>query len=166
MPMLDIYVPEGALTAEVEDGLVAQLTDLLLVHEGADPGNAEAQSIAWVWVHRPARVFVGGKPTDRPRYKVVPQVPEGQYDDQRRASMIAALTEAVLDAEERMGRSRDPFVVWAFPTEIPEGTWGGGGRVFRLADIAALVLGSAEQGRAYAEQRLGLRTTATVVGGA
>lgn len=157
MPMLDIHIPQDALTTEVEEHLVARLTDLLITHEGNDPTNVEARSITWTWVHRPANVFVGGEPTDRPRYKLVPQLPEGQYDDQRRAAMIAALTDAVLDAEERMGRSRDPFIVWVFPIEIPEGTWGGGGEVYRLADIAALVLESTEKGRAYAEERLGSR---------
>ncbi len=157
MPMLDIHIPEGALTTEVEDLLIAALTDVMLIHEGTDPTNTEARSITWVWVHRPARVFVAGHMTDRPRYKLVPQLPEGQYDDQRRATMIAAVTEAVLDAEEQMGRTRDPYIVWVFPTEVPEGTWGGGGEVFGLADIASLVLNSAPDGHTYARQRLDLR---------
>jgi phenylpyruvate tautomerase PptA (4-oxalocrotonate tautomerase family) len=94
---------------------------------------------------------VAGAPADRPRYKLIPQVPEGQYDDERRAAMVAAVTEAVLDAEEAMGRSRDPFIVWVFPTEIPDGNWGGAGRIVRLADIAGLVMGSPEKGQQYAE---------------
>jgi hypothetical protein len=66
--------------------------------------------------------------------------------------MVAAVTEAILDAED--GRyERDPLRIWVFPNEIPDGTWGGGGRIPRLADIAGLVLGDAEKGRAYAEKR-------------
>jgi hypothetical protein len=41
-----------------------------------------------------------------------------------------------------------------FASEAPDGTWGGGGRIARLADIAGLVLGDPEKGRAYAEKRL------------
>src|SRR5512144_2542252 len=100
MPMLDITVPEGALKPEAEDALLAKLTDLLLRHEGADPQNAAARSVAWVFLHRPARLFVGGTPARAPHYRVVASVPEGQYDDDRRAAMVAAVTEAVLDAEE------------------------------------------------------------------
>jgi phenylpyruvate tautomerase PptA (4-oxalocrotonate tautomerase family) len=155
--MLDVHIPEGALTAEVEDRLIARLTDLLLAHEGVRPDNPRARALAWVWVHRPARMFVAGQPAGRPRYKLVPQVPEGQYDDERRAAMVADATAAVLDAEEEMGRSRDPWVVWVFPTEIPDGTWAGGGQIVRLADIAGLVLGSPVKGQAYAEQRLSAR---------
>lgn len=40
--MLDAYIPEGALSAEAEDRLLARLTDLLLQHEGVDPANQAA----------------------------------------------------------------------------------------------------------------------------
>ena len=67
--------------------------------------------------------------------------------------MVAAVTEAILDAED--GRyDRDPLRIWVFANEIPDGTWGGGGRIARLADIAGMVLGDADKGRAYAERRL------------
>ena len=53
MPMLDAYIPEGALSASAEDDLMGTLTDILLLHEGADPSDAAARSIAWVFLHRP-----------------------------------------------------------------------------------------------------------------
>jgi hypothetical protein len=90
-------------------------------------------------VHRPT-VYVGGSAAAEPRYRFVCQVPEGQYDDKRRQAVTAAMTQAVADAE---GRSHlDPSNrVWVFTIEIPDGTWGGFGRVVRLPDIAELVLG-------------------------
>jgi phenylpyruvate tautomerase PptA (4-oxalocrotonate tautomerase family) len=154
--MLDIHIPAGALSDEIEEGLVERLTDLLLIHEGARP-YSRARPLAWVWVHRPAAVYAGGERSDRPRYKLVPSVPEGQYTDERRRAVVDAATEAVLDADEAMGRPRDPDVVWVFPTEVPEGTWGAGGLVMRLADIAGLVLGSAAKGGAYARSVLAAR---------
>ena len=42
--------------------------------------------------------------------------------------------------------------VWVFTLEVPEGAWGGGGRVVGLGDIAGLALGDAEAGREYAER--------------
>ncbi|MEV6772251.1 hypothetical protein AB0N05_26835 [Nocardia sp. NPDC051030] len=153
MPMLDAFIPEGALTEAAEKQLIATLTDLLLEHEGADPNNPRARSIAWVFLHRPAAVFVAGAPADLPRYRIVASVPQGQFDPERRQAIVAAVTEAVLDAEE--GRyERDPNRVWVFPTEIPDGTWGGGGRIATLADIVTLVTGDPERSRTYAEKRL------------
>jgi phenylpyruvate tautomerase PptA (4-oxalocrotonate tautomerase family) len=155
MPMLDVTIPEGALSEEAERALLSRLTDVLLEHEGADPTNPVARSVAWVFLHRPAAVFVAGEPESEPHYRVVVTVPQGQFDDDRRAAMVAAVTESVLDAEDGM-RRRDPSRVWVFPTEMPDGTWGAAGQIVRLADIVSFVGGvdraSAER---YAARRLG-----------
>src|SRR5262245_17575369 len=122
--MLDAYIPEGALTADAERELLADLTDLLLRHEGADPTNEVARSIAWVFLHRPAEVYVAGERAGEPRYRLIASVPEGQFDDERRQAIVEAVTERVLDAEDGT-RPRDPSRVWVFTNEIPDGTWGG-----------------------------------------
>jgi phenylpyruvate tautomerase PptA (4-oxalocrotonate tautomerase family) len=157
MPMLDAYILEGALPAETERALLRTLTDLLLEHEGADPRNPAARALAKVWLHRPAAVFQAGEEPAAPHYRVIASVPEGQFDDERRSAMVASVTEAILAAEN--GRyDDDPLRIWVFANEIPDGTWGGGGRIARLADIAGLVLGDPEAGRVYAERRLAGRT--------
>ena len=156
MPLLDAYIPEGALTPEAETDLFAKLTDLLLTHEGADPTNPAVRSIAWLFLHRPAEVFVAGTRADAPRYRLVASVPEGQFDDERRAAMTESLTEAILDAEGG-AYPRDPMRVWVFTQEVPDGTWGAGGRVVTLADIAGFAMGDADAGRKYADARLAAR---------
>jgi len=153
MPMLDAYIPEGALPAEAERQLISRLTDRLLEHEGADPRNPVARSLAWVFVHRPASVYVAGEPAAAPRYRFIASVPEGQYDDERRAAIVAAVTDAVLDAEDGT-HPRDPQRVSVFANEIPEGTWGAGGQVMRLADIVGHVIGDADAAERYAVRRL------------
>ncbi len=153
MPMCDAYIPEGALPATAERELLSRVTDLLLEHEGADPSNQAARSIAWVFLHRP-EVYVAGAPAEAPHYRFVCQVPEGQYNDERRAAVTAAMTQAVVEAEN--GAWPDPeFRVWVFTREVADGTWGGAGRVFRLPDIAGFVAGPA--GREAAEERLATR---------
>lgn len=152
MPMLDITIPEGALSQKAEHALMSRLTDLLLEGEGVDHTNPIARSLAWVFLHRPAQMFVAGLPADDlPRYRVVASVPEGKFDDESRNLMVATITEAVLDAEEG-ARQRDPMRVWVFTREIPEGTWGGNGRINRLADIVGFVRNNVEEGRRYAER--------------
>jgi phenylpyruvate tautomerase PptA (4-oxalocrotonate tautomerase family) len=156
MPMLDAFIPEGALDSAAENELLSKLTDILLRKEGADPSNPAQRSIAWVFVHRPASVFVAGEPSPEPRYRIVASVPEGQFDEERRNAMVAEVTEAVL-AAERGSRTPDPQRVWVFASEIPDGTWGALGRINTLADIAGFALGDREKGRRYAEQRLAER---------
>ena len=156
MPMLDAYIPTGALSAEAEERLLAELTDLLIVNEGADPTNPQVRSIAWLFVHRPEAVYVAGAPASAPHYRFVASVPEGQYEPDRRQAMVHDITEAVLDAEQG-AYERDPGRVWVFTPEVPDGTWGGFGRIATLADIATLATGDPERGRRYAEERLAAR---------
>ena len=156
MPMLDAYIPAGALTPEAEDRLLADLTDLLITHEGADPANAQVRSIAWLFVHRPQAVYVAGAKAPAPHYRFVASVPEGQYDPDRREAMVRSITEAVLDAEDGE-HERDPMRVWVFTPEIPDGSWGALGRIVTLADIATFATGDAERGARYAQERLAER---------
>ncbi len=156
MPMLDACIPAGALEPAEEEKLLAELTDLLIVNEGADPSNPQVRSIAWLFVHRPEAVFVAGSRASAPRYRFIASVPEGQYDAERREAMAHDITEAVLDAE-RGAYERDPMRVWVFTPEVPDGTWGGGGRIVTLADIATFSTGDPERGRRYAQERLAAR---------
>ena len=98
MPILDAYIPEGALSPSAERSLLAKIADLLLAHEGVDPRNERARPLAWVFVHRP-QVYVASVSPKSPRYRFICQVPEGQYDDERRAAVTAAMTQAVAEAE-------------------------------------------------------------------
>jgi phenylpyruvate tautomerase PptA (4-oxalocrotonate tautomerase family) len=123
MPMLDAYIPEGALSPSAERELLAKITDLLLEHEGVDPSNERARPLAWVFVHRP-QVYVAGAPPKSPRYRFICQVPEGQYDDARRAAVTAAMTQAVAEAE-RGAWPHPELRVCVFTCEVPEGWWGG-----------------------------------------
>lgn len=162
MPMLDAYIPADALSADAERALLSNLTDILLRNEGADPTNPAVRSIAWVFLHRPASVYVGGEPAAAPRYRIVASVPEGQFDEERRQAMVQEVTEAVLDAEQG-AYERDPMRVWVFPIELPDGTWGAAARINTLADIAGFALGDPDKGRAYAEKQLARRRDPALV---
>src|SRR5215471_9325764 len=126
MPMCDAYIPAGALSPSAERELLGRITDLLLEHEGVDPANEKARKLAWVFVHRP-EVYVAGAPPKTPRYRFICQVPEGLYNDERRAAMTAALTQAVVDAEH--GSWPHPELrVCVFTCEIPDGWLGWSGK--------------------------------------
>jgi phenylpyruvate tautomerase PptA (4-oxalocrotonate tautomerase family) len=154
VPMLDVYVPEGALRPDAEAALLDRLTDILIRHEGFDPTDPTTRAVSWAFLHRTAAVYVGGAPADAPRYKIVPTVPEGQLDRSARDAVVAEVTEAVLDAEQGAW-PRDTSRVWVFPTEIPEGHWGGRGGIVGLADILQrLTGGDAEKARTLAAERI------------
>ena len=152
MPMLDAYIPEGALSPGAEHELLAKITDLLLEHEGVDPSNERARPLAWVFVHRP-QVYVAGAPPKAPRYRFICQVPEGQYDDERRAAVTGAMTQAVAEAED--GAWPQPELrVCVFTCEVPDGWWGRRGKDPQARGHLRARL-AAQAGRGWAASRGG-----------
>ena len=134
MPMIDLTVPRGALSDEAKAELMAALSRTVLKWEGA--GNKAAESIAWSFLHEPALATVFGQPLTEPRYRLVVGIPQGLLDDEERLGMVAEMTDQVLRAEKGAAAlTRDDRLrVWVLINEIPEGHWGGGGQIFRLAD--------------------------------
>jgi phenylpyruvate tautomerase PptA (4-oxalocrotonate tautomerase family) len=123
MPMLDAYIPAGALTPEAGRRLLGTRTDLLIEHDGADPNNEKFRSLAWVFVHR-HEMYVAGAPAEARHYRFVCLVPEGQYDENRRAAVTKAMTKALVEAEG--GKWPNPDArVWVFTFEVAAGSWGG-----------------------------------------
>ncbi len=140
MPMIDLTLPQGALAEDAKARLVEELTAALLKWEGA-PDNEIAASIAWTYVdERPAgAINVAGRPAQEPRYRVRVTVPEGALDDERKAGLVAEVTERVLAAEGKPNEPEQAMRVWCIIREVRDGNWGGGGRVWRLKDIARFI---------------------------
>ena len=139
MPMIDVTLTEGALSAEARDALADRLTTTLLHWEGAGD-YPMARQIAWVYFdERPAdAMYVAGEPADAPRYRVLVTIPEGAIkEDERKAGLVEGITHDILEAEGADDTSA--MRVWVFIHEVPDGHWGGAGRIFRLRDIAKLV---------------------------
>jgi phenylpyruvate tautomerase PptA (4-oxalocrotonate tautomerase family) len=145
VPMIDVTLPEGALSVEARDALADRLTTTLLHWEGA--GDLPfARQIAWVYFdERPAgSTYVAGEPAGEPRYRVLVTIPEGAIkEDERKAGLVDAITRDVLEAEGSHG-GEAALRVWVFIHEVPDGHWAGGGRIFRLRDIAKLVASNGE----------------------
>jgi len=153
MPMIDAYIPEGALGAEAEARLMAELTTILIGHEGLDPANPRTLSSTWVLLHR-VTTYQAGVRSTAPLYRVVPTVPEGQYTDEARAGLVRDVTAAIARAEG--GDAAEVATrVWVFPTEIFDGGWGGRGVIRHLPDIMAYFGGAeADAFRREGEARL------------
>ncbi|MGL3211138.1 tautomerase family protein [Bradyrhizobium sp. BR 1433] len=154
MPMIDVTIPEGALKVEAEARLIKELGDILIGHEGFDPANKVAQGVTVVFLHRPAAVYVAGRPSPSPRFRIVPTVPEGQYTEASRAALVRDVTDAVVRAAGGSFEDVAPQV-WVFPTEIPDGQWGSRGVIRPLPDIQAFIAGEHE--RKVGEARLARR---------
>jgi phenylpyruvate tautomerase PptA (4-oxalocrotonate tautomerase family) len=142
VPLIELFIPEGALEPDTRDRLVEDLTTTLLRWEGA-PDNEVSRSISWGYVTEVAagRQYVGGRPLNggEPRYRLKITVPAGALDDRRKAGLVEDATKLILAAEGGPDNEAAAFRVWVMIREVTDGNWGGAGRIFRLRDIAQAV---------------------------
>lgn len=155
MPMIDALIPADSLTPAAEAQLFRELTDILIKAEGYDPSSQLARNVTVLNLHRPAGVFVGGEPSTLPRYRIIPTVPEGQYTNESRKTLVREITEAFARAENTTFEDIAPRV-WVFPTEIPDGQWGSRGSTWTIADIHAILVNDPAK-RSVGEARLARR---------
>ena len=147
MPLPELTLPEGSLEPDALDRLADGLTAALLRAEGA-PDNELFRSIAWLDVHwvPAANAYQGGRPAAKPRFRVDVTVPEGALSDRRKATLVEEATRLVLEAAGEDPADGEALLrVWVMIRDVPDGNWGGAGRVFRYADLRAMAQGGAER---------------------
>ena len=143
MPMIDLTLPEGALTEAAIAVLVEELTTALIEGEGA-PDNEYVRAITLAFVdERPASAIkVGGRDAEKPVYRVVFTVPEGAPGvhgplmQANRERLVRRVTKLVLDAEGTPFTPAEAQRVWVQMREIRDGHWGGFGELATMEDIA------------------------------
>jgi phenylpyruvate tautomerase PptA (4-oxalocrotonate tautomerase family) len=136
--MIDVTLPEGALTQEKRDALADRLTTTLLHWEGAGDIAFSRQITLVYFDERPAgTVYVAGEPATEPRYRALVTIPDGSMKDEKKEGLVDAITRDILEAAGEQGDEAS-FRAWVFIHEVPDGHWAGAGRIFRLRDIVAL----------------------------
>lgn len=135
MPMIQITVPAGALTAEGRASIQQELARILLRWEGA-PDTAFFRSVTWSYLHELPEGVLTTAEGNAPRFRVDVTVPHGALSDRRKAGLVADVTPAVLAAAGLP--ESEALRVWVLIHEQPDGTWGAGGSIVRYADLVAL----------------------------
>jgi hypothetical protein len=117
MPIMDAFIPEGALTPSAEGRLMKELTDILVSLEGIEPENEQAREATVIFVHRPT-VLAAAAPVRLPRYRFVPSLAKERDDHDALRLVEKAVIEAVARAEGTSFESARGRV-WLSPWEIP-----------------------------------------------
>jgi phenylpyruvate tautomerase PptA (4-oxalocrotonate tautomerase family) len=143
--MIDVTLPEAALSEDRRNALADRLTTTLLKWEGAAEIPFSRQiTLVYFDERRAGTVYVAGEQASEPRYRVLVTIPEGSItDDERKAGLVEEITRDVLAADGSEG-DEAAFRVWVFIHEVPDGHWAGAGRVFRLRDIVKLARSGGE----------------------
>jgi phenylpyruvate tautomerase PptA (4-oxalocrotonate tautomerase family) len=137
MPMIDLTVPPGALSEEHKATLVEELTNLIVKWEEGTQARATAtrpgpSSTKPTASRSPAGC---GPPARRPLYRVIVSIPKGSLNDDRKAGLVADVTETIMETERREPWKHDPHRVWCIVNDMPDGDLGAGRRILRLRDL-------------------------------
>jgi phenylpyruvate tautomerase PptA (4-oxalocrotonate tautomerase family) len=143
MPMIQLTVPAGVLTAEARRDLQTALAATLLKWEGA-PDTAFFRAQAWSRVDEVSGDRFTALEDDAPRFRLDVTVPEGGLSQRRKDGLVKEATEQVLAAAGLT--EADALRVWVLIHEQPEGTWGAAGNIIRFQELA--VLAKAERANA------------------
>lgn len=142
MPLIDIYIPSGALNQEQQDELANALLQSLM-HCDHAIGNPRAQSINWVYVHEhPAeKLYVAGQARAKPHYRIEVTVMEGMMSQEVKELVARDMTQSVLQVEGTADNPMNASRIWVLFHDMPEGGWASAGRVYRLQDLMNYIQG-------------------------
>ena len=138
MPNIIIKAPQGVFSADTRSALARAVTAVAKTVEqgGDDPRHA---LLTWVSFEEfaPDAFYVGGAAD--PLERLIPIVlvfhyPQGVLDEAARAEAARLLQEVF--AEAKASDDPRPVMTSVIMTEVPDGTWGGNGMLWRLPDLA------------------------------
>lgn len=138
MPLIQITAPQGSLNTTEQDALVSRLSNAVLTAEGAPLTSPGAQSLVWAHYNEQPKgsIYIGGKNLEQSPLRIAITTPQGALTDTARHSLVADIG-AIID--QFIGAYEGRLNHWAMLYEVSEGSWGGAGQVFPLADIQAVM---------------------------
>ena len=139
MPTIDLTYVRDALEADALNRLTDDLVAILLRAERA-PDTEFLRQNTLVYLHPidADQVLVGGRAVGEPRFRVELTVFGGALDKPRKEQLVADVHIAVTTAAGIDPKGPRAFHVWTVIHEVPEGNWGGGGKVIYYADVKGL----------------------------
>ncbi|MFI0985901.1 tautomerase family protein [Streptomyces exfoliatus] len=143
MPLVEITVPEGALSEAAAQVLQQRVADSVLTAMGL-PHTDFFASATWVYVREAAKGLATTGAGTPPGVLVVVTPLEGFLTPERNETLSVEITR---QAREATGSDA---VVWVVVNEIPEGNWAVNGALTRRAKIDEFVAeAEAEAARAH-----------------
>ncbi|WP_375487511.1 hypothetical protein [uncultured Mycobacterium sp.] len=123
------------------------MTTAILQHEGV-PDNDHSRLFSWCYVHELSRhtVHIGGRPTQRPTYRVAAAVPnstvihgQAPWAIKHRRDMVREVPKIMLEAEGTDYSPAEAWRVWVVLHEVADGFWSMAGNLFRYEDLVSFI---------------------------
>ena len=135
MPIVNVRVPESSFADEQVAAIVAELTDAIADAEQIPDDPGHRARIVVIWEEVPSgRIFANGANVSGIAIPVFVdmQPPEQALTDDHAAAFVAA----VQDLFERQAPPDRAVMTSVIMPDVPDGRWGIGGSISRVADFA------------------------------
>jgi phenylpyruvate tautomerase PptA (4-oxalocrotonate tautomerase family) len=139
MPWINLTLRRGALRKEVQQAMMARLTEVLMWWEKV-PDTPKARGIMKGWIYEvdPDADFSAGKSDhDKPFYFLEIKIPINRLDVLAKSGLIRDFTKVVLEAEGVENNQENARRVWITIDEIEREDWGIGGHTDWLRDYTS-----------------------------
>ncbi|QKI89427.1 tautomerase family protein [Thiomicrorhabdus xiamenensis] len=140
MPLIVIHLPENTFSAEQKQRFAKQATDTLLALEGMS-GHPKAQNLSWVQFCEFKRddFYMAGHKVDKPHYRLDISIFQGTMAGDKKEQLTEQLTDLILQVEETDHNLLNAARVWVMINEVPDGNWGGAGKIYRIQDLMKMM---------------------------
>ncbi|MEA1989640.1 MAG: hypothetical protein U9N57_10620 [Pseudomonadota bacterium] len=140
MPLINITLPENALSMEKQKQLAELTTHALLKMEGME-NSPKAKMLTWVYLHKHPQqdYFIGGKSSTKPHYRFDVTVFANTLQDSHKEALTSELTHLVLKLEGTDDNLLNSARVWVMFHEVADGNWGGAGEIYHLKDLMRMM---------------------------
>ena len=145
MPVLQVYYPRNALSADRKAALAAQLTEVLLRMEGGAKTRDGLAFATVFFTEVPAGDWWVGGRTDAAyvsppgKFLVRVSIPEGYMSQTHKSEVHAMVNNAFTSVLGDEGAVRPGANILVTIEEVTEGNWGCSGKTLSLASIADVV---------------------------
>lgn len=140
MPLIDVYLPESALSPEDRQVLADRLAGLVRRAEGYGDSRLAA-GLSWVYLHAMPDYTVtrsGAAPAE-PLWRIEVASPAGSLDADAKAGLAEAMSRVVLAAEGSAWSRSAAMRVWVLFRDVAAGDWYAGAMAAEVGAIRAAV---------------------------
>ncbi|WP_130537573.1 tautomerase family protein [Thiomicrorhabdus indica] len=136
MPLITVHLPENTFTGRQKQEFAQNATDILLTLEGMVE-NPKAQNLSWVQFleFTTSDFFLAGHPVEKPHYRIEVKVFQGTMNADKKQKLTEQLTHLILQLEQTDNNLLNAARIWIMIEEVPNGNWGGAGKIYRIEDL-------------------------------
>lgn len=137
MPIIDIAIPDNALSAKAKQEMPSILGQIALEYEGL-AGSKFAESFTWVYIHElpSANVTQVSGPPAKPIYRIIFTTLQTLLDDERKKKLGVDVAKAIYKMEGTEWNEDEAHNrIWIFFDDVHQGDWIVGAKVNNIPDL-------------------------------